>query len=245
MKPDEHVTDYILRFRQTVSRVGAKKISDDLQAFLFVMNLTAELKEECGTQPNGKPWPTLSSAIEAAIGAQRRVKTAQTGKRAKLAAVHAVDCEQDNAVCDEHQDAGDDYQCFQQEGYGDGDAEMYTLAAVQQRRPGPPTLNPAQRKQQSSYNNQNRSSSYGNRSNYQSNSSGNNRQQYNAAPTTRSDQQVPAAKTFEELKRMVRATCELQGWCYSCMSDKHTTARCDGSGPLGKALPRMNTKQQH
>lgn len=250
MKPDELVSDYVLRFRQTVSKLGPKSLSDSLQAFVFVMNLTTELKEECGTQRDGKPWPDLNKAVDAAIGAQRRLKTAQTGKRARLAAVHAVDCEQDYTECDERQDAGDTCQYLEQENVYVDDAERHTLAAVQQRRPGAFSAQPAQRKPQPPYSNQNRSAGYGNRSNFH-NSNGNagyNRQTYNGVSATRHDQQpqpAPAAKSYEDLKRMMRSTCKLHGWCYSCGSDRHTTARCDGSGPFGKAMPKMNQGQQH
>lgn len=54
MKSDELVTDYVLCLRQPVFEVGLKNICDVLQALLFVMNLSTELKKGCGTQVNGK-----------------------------------------------------------------------------------------------------------------------------------------------------------------------------------------------
>lgn len=110
-----------------------------MQVFLFTQNLLPEVKEDA-LQRDGKPWPTLQAAIDAALGTQKRLHASQPAKKAKLAAVHAVVASDDvdMPVSDDSQVADAGYPEAYMTDYD------HTLAAVHQRRPGQP-YNNAQR----------------------------------------------------------------------------------------------------
>lgn len=234
MKSTEKVNDYILRFRAALQKIGEDQLGDKMQVFMFTHSLLPELKEECAVQMDGKQWPSLQAAINAALGAQKRLHASQPAKRAKLAAVHAVAHDGDAGmfVPDEVQhDAG-----YPEEYVQD---QAHTLAAVQQRRPGSYQQNAQRGFQHRSGQGSQQQNGYQQRhGNHHMNSNMNRTsnavaQQQNAAQ--------PAA-TFGAFKAMVRPILQSKGWCGNCGSNLHSDSNCDRSGFLYKA-PRFNDDQ--
>lgn len=231
MKSTEKVNDYILRFRAVLQKVGESELGSKMQVFMFTQNLVAELREECAVQADGTSWPNLQAAINAALGAQKRLHASQPVKRAKLAAVHTVAHDSDAAelfVSAEAQHAAGYPEDFLQD-------QDHTLAAVHQRRTG------------QYHNNVQRGSAsqqqYGNQQ-HQHNNQHVHGNSYNRSSNTVNYQHSTGqpATTFGGFKALIRPTLQAKGWCTNCGSHLHSAERCDRTGFLSK-LPRFNEDQ--